>query len=107
LFTHYDFSEESGICLNGDFTLCSQGEDVVAGLVHTLPISEIQCLHSKTANNNSLENTFPAIYNALLRYAKQLIEDKNYPHQEREFTLRDLLCALFILQPGSGYPKEL
>ncbi len=99
LFTHYDFSEESGICLNGDFTLCSQGEDVVAGLVHTLPISEIQCLHSKTANNNSLENTFPAIYNALLRYAKQLIEDKNYPHQEMEFTFEGPSPEqLYILQ---------
>lgn len=99
LFTHYDFSEESGICLNGDFTLCSQGEDVVAGLVHTLPISEIQCLHSKTANNNSLENTFPAIYNALLRYARQLIEDKNYPHQEMEFTFEGPSPEqLYILQ---------
>ena len=99
LFTHYDFSEESGICLNGDFTLCSQGEDVVAGLVHTLPISEIQCLHSKTANKNSLENTFPAIYNALLRYARQLIEDKNYPHQEMEFTFEGPSPEqLYILQ---------
>jgi pyruvate,orthophosphate dikinase len=99
LFTHYDFSKEGGICLNGDFTLCSQGEDVVAGLVHTLPISETQRLHSQTPVADSLENTFPAIYNELLRYAKQLIEDKNYPHQEMEFTFEGPSPdQLYILQ---------
>jgi len=99
LFTYADFNEEGGICLNGDFTLCSQGEDVVAGLVHTLPISEMQRLHSKTAVSSSLENTFPAIYNALMRYVKQLIEDKNYPHQEMEFTFEGPSPdQLYILQ---------
>ncbi len=47
-----------------------------AVLVHTLPISEMQRLHSKTAVSSSWKNTFPAIYNALMRYVKQLIEDK-------------------------------
>lgn len=99
LFTYADFNEEGGICLNGDFTLCSQGEDVVAGLVHTLPISEMQRLHSQTVVESSLENTFPDIYNALLRYAKQLIEDKNYPHQEMEFTFEGPSPdQLYILQ---------
>jgi pyruvate,orthophosphate dikinase len=34
----------------------------------------------------SLEKDFPALYQALLRYARQLIEERNYPHQEMEFT---------------------
>ncbi len=86
LFTYAEWSNTPGINLNGDFTLCSQGEDVVAGLVHTLPISENQRKHTKSALNISLEKNFPAIYNRLERLARQLIEEKGYPHQEIEFT---------------------
>jgi len=85
LFTYADWNQEPGICLNGDFTICSQGEDVVAGLVHTLPISEAQREHSSSADT-SLEKDFPAIYHRLLRIANQLIHEKDYPHQEIEFT---------------------
>lgn len=84
LFTHAEWHKEPGIYLNGDFTLCSQGEDVVAGLVHTLPISEAERMQSQ--GEMSLEKDFPALYQALLRYARQLIEERNYPHQEMEFT---------------------
>ena len=59
LFTYADWHRESGICLNGDFTLCSQGEDVVAGLVHTLPISEAQRLQGHSNEDVSLEKRFP------------------------------------------------
>lgn len=86
LFTYAEWSNSPGINLNGDFTLCSQGEDVVAGLVHTLPISENQRKHTKSPLNVSLEKNFPAIYRKLERLARQLIEDKGYPHQEIEFT---------------------
>ena len=84
LFTFADWHHEPGICLNGDFTLCSQGEDVVAGLVHTLPISEAE--RKRQQGEISMEKDFPDLYHALLRYAKQLIEEKRYPHQEIEFT---------------------
>jgi len=99
LFTHASFSQQPGICLNGDFTLCSQGEDVVAGLVHPLPISEAQRLMNPSAAEISLEKDFPAIYNRLLRYVTHLISDKNYPHQEMEFTFEGSNeDQLFILQ---------
>jgi pyruvate,orthophosphate dikinase len=42
VFTHDPQGDKAGINLYGDFTLFSQGEDVVSGLVHTLPISEKQ-----------------------------------------------------------------
>jgi len=97
LFTHADWHKEPGICLNGDFTLCSQGEDVVAGLVHTLPISEAERTHS--GGEISLEKDFPSLYQRLLRYAKQLIEERNYPHQEIEFTFEGKSeKQLYILQ---------
>ncbi len=86
LFTHAPWNQQPGICLNGDFTLCSQGEDVVAGLVHPLPISEAQRMHNASEVDISLEKDFPSIYSRLLRYVNQLILDKNYPHQELEFT---------------------
>ncbi|MEF3694309.1 MAG: PEP/pyruvate-binding domain-containing protein [Candidatus Cloacimonadota bacterium] len=99
LFTHADWNPESGICLNGDFTICSQGEDVVAGLVHTLPISEAQRLQSASETELSLEKDFPAIYNRVHRIATQLIQEKNYPHQEIEFTFEGKAeDQLYILQ---------
>ena len=97
LFTHADWNHEPGICLNGDFTLCSQGEDVVAGLVHTMPISELDRVRHQA--ELSLERDFPTIYHSLLRYARQLIEEKNFPHQEIEFTFEgNSEDLLFILQ---------
>jgi len=97
LFTHADWSKEPGIFLNGDFTLCSQGEDVVAGLVHTMPISEAERFHRN--GDMSLEKDFPALYRRLLRYARQLIEEHNYPHQEIEFTFEGSSeKQLYILQ---------
>lgn len=99
LFTHAEWMGTPGIYLNGDFTICSQGEDVVAGLVHTLPISEAQASHQVRSGEASLEKSFPAIYNRLYRYAKHLIMDKNYPHQEIEFTFEGPTeDQLYILQ---------
>lgn len=99
LFTYADWSSEPGINLNGDFTLCSQGEDVVAGLVYTLPISEAERKLARHPTKKSLEKEFPAIHKKLLRLARQLIEDKGYPHQEIEFTFEGPHeDQLFILQ---------
>ncbi len=97
LFTYADWNKDSGICLNGDFTLCSQGEDVVAGLVHTLPISEYE--RERQGEEMSLEKDLPAIYQRLHRYAKQLVQDRKFPHQEIEFTFEGSSeDQLYILQ---------
>lgn len=99
LFTHAPWAKAPGITINGDFTLCSQGEDVVAGLVHTLPLSEQERKQAKEPVESSLEKDFPQIYNRLSSLAHQLLDDRGYPHQEIEFTFegpaRD---QLFILQ---------
>lgn len=42
LFTHDTQDNIPGINLTGDFSFLSQGEDIVAGLINTLPISENQ-----------------------------------------------------------------
>jgi pyruvate,orthophosphate dikinase len=99
LFTHADWSKAPGITLNGDFTLCSQGEDVVAGLVHTLPISEQERKQAKSPVEFSLEKDFPQIYTRLLALVRQLIEERGYPHQEMEFTFEGTQKdQLYILQ---------
>lgn len=99
LFTHADYSPAGGINLNGDFTLCSQGEDVVAGLVYTLPISEEQRKHGSYELSVSLQKDYPAVYQRLLRFAGYLINDKGYPHQEMEFTFESPQeDSLYILQ---------
>jgi pyruvate,orthophosphate dikinase len=108
LFTHADWVEGPGICLNGDFTLSSQGEDVVAGLVHTLPISEEQASHQVRSGETSLEKSFPAIYNRLLRFAKHLILNENYPHQEIEFTFEGPNeDQLYILQTRNQIIRQV
>ncbi len=99
VFTHLPWSKAPGITLNGDFTLCSQGEDVVGGLVHTLPISEQQRKQAREPVELSLEKDFPEIHGGLLDLARQLIEDYGYPHQEIEFTFEGpRLSQLYILQ---------
>ncbi|MBN1552239.1 hypothetical protein JW979_12265 [bacterium] len=42
MFTKEPFVSKPGVSLYGDFTMYSQAEDVVAGLVHTLPVSGLQ-----------------------------------------------------------------
>ncbi len=99
VFTNSPFNGHSGINLYGDFALCSQGEDVVAGLVNTLPITEYQRKTYYTDSSISLESAFPQIYEGLIDYAKQLIEQHGFVHQEIEFTFEsDQVEGLYILQ---------
>ncbi len=99
VFTHDPLEDKPGVNLYGDFTQFSQGEDVVAGLVHTLPISEKQ---RKSMSGNikiSLEKDFPEIYQELLYRAKELIEKHGFGHQEIEFTFESpRKDGFFILQ---------
>ena len=86
VFTHNPKLSKPGINLYGDFTLCSQGEDIVAGLVHTLPISESQRLEDYPDSSISLQTAFPKIYNRLKELASKLIYDLGFNNQEIEFT---------------------
>lgn len=99
VFTKSPFNDKSGINLYGDFTLCSQGEDIVSGLVHTLPITENQRKEHAPNSSVSLQSRFPGIYNALLDFATQLIETYGFIHQEIEFTFEsEDPNDLYILQ---------
>lgn len=99
VFTHNPKLNQPGINLYGDFTPCSQGEDIVAGLVHPLPISESQRLADMPKTLVSLESKFPKIYQQLLKYAKQMIYDFGFSNQEIEFTFESESPEdLYILQ---------
>jgi len=86
VFTRNPRSSSTGIKLQGDFTILSQGEDVVAGLVHPYPVSERQRREQSPHLEHSLESRFPEIYRALKGYASKLINEHLYEHQEIEFT---------------------
>jgi len=98
-FTRNPKLKVPGINLYGDFTLCSQGEDIVAGLVYTMPISESQCEDNVNDRRLSLESTFPRIYQRLREIATLLVERHGFNHQEIEFTFEsDDPRDLYILQ---------
>ena len=107
VFTSSPFNGCAGINLYGDFALCSQGEDVVSGLVNTLPISESQRKRDYRDSSLSLESGFPQIYQALVRYAVRLIEEYGFVHQEIEFTFEsDNSEDLYILQTRNQNLKK-
>lgn len=97
LFTHNPYTEKTGINLYGDYTVCSQGEDIVAGLVHVLPVSQTQRSFQK--NSHSLQQKHPQIYKKLEQIASDLINEYGFSHQEIEFTFEsDDPQDLYILQ---------
>ncbi len=86
--------------LFGDFTVCSQGEDLVGGLVFPLPISEAQRKGNPTYAGvaSSLESDYPKVYSALLSVAEELAS-RDYDPQEIEFTFESPSGEdLYILQ---------
>jgi len=87
--------------LYGDFTACSQGEDLVGGLVFPSPISEAQRLGSPTYQGveHSLEKDYPHVYEALLEVAQDLVSVREFDPQEIEFTFESASGDdLYILQ---------
>jgi pyruvate,orthophosphate dikinase len=99
VFTNSPFNDLSGLHLFGDYVRCSQGEDVVSGLVNTLAISENQRKLSKQECFGSLESDFPQIYRELSTLAAKLIEQHGFVHQEIEFTFESEAPEdLYILQ---------
>jgi pyruvate, orthophosphate dikinase len=90
--------------LFGDFAICSQGEDLVGGLVFPLPISESQRRGSPTYRGveESLETAFPEVYAGLLKVAQDLVTEREYDPQELEFTFESPAAKdLYILQKRS------
>jgi len=98
LFTHAPDIEKPGIHLYGDFTLCSQGEDIVAGLVNPLPLTERQ-RKKMGGKNASLQSGFPGIYKKLQQITEAITEEHGFSHQEIEFTFEsENPSDLYILQ---------
>lgn len=99
VFTDDPMIKEPGINLYGDFTTTSQGEDVVAGLVHPLSISVRQQQRSFPDDGVCLERDFAEIYDELLSRANDLVNERGFGHQEIEFTFEsDRREDLYILQ---------
>jgi pyruvate,orthophosphate dikinase len=86
VFTHNPRWSSESVDLWGDFTLSNQGEDVVAGLVSTLPISIRQQEIEMRDTDITLETAYPQIYQALQHISHTLISEKGWAPQEIEFT---------------------
>ncbi len=99
VFSHSPKLPGDTVRLWGDFTIGNQGEDVVSGLVKTLPISEVQRELEDRDSKSSLEESFPNIYSQLKDVVHQLIYDEGWNPQEIEFTFEgENKENLFILQ---------
>jgi len=107
IFTHNPRWPGDRVRLWGDFTVGNQGEDVVSGLVNTLPISVIQQEVEMRDTDVTLETHFPEIYAALKNWAIDLIEKKGWTPQEMEFTFESPAAKdLFILQTREMSMRE-
>ncbi len=107
VFTANPTSKLDRVSLWGDFTPGNQGEDIVSGLVSTYPISNEQKELMHLESEPSLEEMYPDIYGALLNYAKTLIYDRRWNHQEIEFTFEGPTPAdLYILQARTLTTKQ-
>ena len=99
IFTHNPRWSGDTLKLWGDFTIGNQGEDVVAGLVRTNPISIFQQEIEMRETDITLETHYPEIYKALKDWAHDLIDNKNWSPQEMEFTFEgDSVEELYLLQ---------
>lgn len=99
VFSHSPKLPGDTIRLWGDFTIGNQGEDVVSGLVKTLPISEVQRELEERDSKISLEESFPHIYSQLRKIVHHLVYDEGWNPQEIEFTFEgETKENLFILQ---------
>jgi pyruvate, orthophosphate dikinase len=99
IFTHNPRWSGESLSLWGDFTLENQGEDVVAGLVKTLPISVKQQEIELRETDITLETHFPEIYQIMTSWAQELVFQKGWSPQEMEFTFESpSIHDLHILQ---------
>ncbi len=99
VFTHRPTWPGDTLSLWGDFTIGNQGEDVVSGLVKTLPISQKQAKAEKRTGDLTLENRFPEIYRTIRGLAERLVFAEGWGPQEIEFTFESPLKKdLYFLQ---------
>ncbi len=106
MFTHNPWTSEEDIDPTGDFTLGNQGEDVVGGLVKTLPLSEKQRMTEGERKEHSLESLFPRVYQRLVDIARELIYRQNWGPQEIEFTFQgDHQDGVHVLQCRNMAPR--
>ena len=85
VFTQNPHRERPGVHLYGDFTMRSQGEDIVGGLVKPLPIGETQ-RKSAGLEGPSMQVMLPDMYRTIYNIAVELTEHLGYSPQEMEFT---------------------
>ena len=98
-FTHNPRWSGESLSLWGDFTTGNQGEDVVAGLVQTLPISLKQQELERRETDITLETHYPDIYRTMLGFAHTLVDDRGWSPQEMEFTYENTAPkGLWLLQ---------
>ncbi len=99
IFTHNPRWAGDSLSLWGDFSVENQGEDVVAGLVRTLPISLKQQEHELRETDITLETHFPQIYETMRSWARMLVFEKGWSPQEMEFTFESPTGEdLYLLQ---------
>jgi pyruvate, orthophosphate dikinase len=99
IFTRNPRRYDESISLWGDLSVGNQGEDVVSGLVTTLPISLSQQNIEMRDSDITLETHFPQIYNMLHQIAVDLVEEKGWSPQDIEFTFESPSAeSLYILQ---------
>lgn len=107
LFTHSPKYSPDLLRPWGDYTVGNQGEDVVSGLVTTLPISVYQAEKENRPAEAALENRFPEIYQTLREIAKVLIYDRHWGPQDIEFTFEGPLRKdLYLLQARNMEMRE-
>jgi pyruvate,orthophosphate dikinase len=98
VFTQNPNRQRPGVHLYGDFTLTSQGEDIVGGLVNVHPVGKTQ-RKQQDLEKESLQEMLPEIYKRIHQIATELTENQGYNPQEIEFTFEsDNPEELYILQ---------
>ncbi len=107
IFTHNPRWSGDTLRLWGDFTIENQGEDVVSGLVTTLPISVIQQETEMRDTDITLETHFPEIYATLKRFAQDIVYHRGWSPQEMEFTFEGAARTdLYLLQSRNMAIRE-
>jgi pyruvate,orthophosphate dikinase len=86
LFTHNPKLSEYELKPWGDYAICVQGDDIVAGLVQTHAISINQARRENRPVEFSLEKLYPEVYEELVATAGFLIEERQWNPQDIEFT---------------------
>jgi len=99
IFTHNPRWSPDTPKLWGDFTVGNQGEDVVSGLVSTMPISMFQQEIEMRETDVTLETHFPQIYEKLKEWSHILIDEEGWSPQEMEYTFESPAVEdLYLLQ---------